>query len=30
MGSGHEDDGIVRLWWVVVNMMMELSGCGGL
>ena len=26
MGSGHKDDGTVRLWWEVVRWMMELPG----
>ena len=27
--SGLQDDGTVRLWWVLVPMLMELSGRGG-
>ena len=29
MGSGPKDDGTVRMRWVVVPRMMELSGRGG-
>ena len=29
MGSVFEDDGIVRLWWVVVAKMVELSARDG-
>ena len=29
LGSGHENDGTVRLWWDVVPRMIEQSGRAG-
>ena len=28
MGSGPQEDGLVRLWWIAVTRMTEPSDCG--